>query len=239
MKKTFLNWSSGKDASLSLYLLNQSEQFSVEALLCTVNKDLQRVSMHGLRESLLDKQAEAIGLPLRKVYLSEQISMDRYNREMQAMVNEFKDDGYTHSAFGDIFLEDLRDYRVGQLQKVGLNAVFPLWKKNTTELMHEFLNLGFKAIVVCVNARLLDKSFAGRILDGDFLKDLPQKVDPCGENGEFHTFVFDGPIFKYPIPFAKGEVISKSYRPSQNNDDCFSEDTQWDTDFWFCDLLEK
>ena len=239
MKKTFLNWSSGKDASLSLHLLNQSEQFSVEALLCTVNKDLQRVSMHGLRESLLDKQAEAIGLPLRKVYLSQYISMEQYNKEMTIAVNKLKDDGYTHSAFGDIFLEDLRDYRVEQLQKVGLNDVFPLWKKDTTKLIRKFLNLGFKAIVVCVNAKLLDKSFAGRILDEDFLKDLPQNVDPCGENGEFHTFVFDGPIFKYPIAFERGPVVSRSYKPTQNSDDCFSDDTKWDTEFWFCDLLEK
>ena len=158
---------------------------------------------------------------------------------MAKFTQALKAENYTHSIFGDIFLEDLRSYREQQLAETGITAVFPLWERDTKQLIREFLSLGFKAITVCVNAKLLDKSFVGRIIDESFLNDLPDNVDPCGENGEFHTFVFDGPIFSKPVAFEIGEKILRSYLPNDNDDDnCFSGSSNWDTQFWYCDLVD-
>ncbi|SHF52728.1 MJ0570-related uncharacterized domain-containing protein [Salegentibacter echinorum] len=236
MKKAYLNWSSGKDAALSLYNLRDGKEYSVEKLVTTVNTKFNRISMHGVREELLQMQAESIGLPLHKIALHGEISMEDYNEIMQSETQKLLNEGFTHSVFGDILLEDLKAYREKQLNEIGLDTVFPLWQENTRRLMEEFIRLGFKAIVVCVNANKLDKSFCGRELDASFLKDLPKGVDPCGENGEFHTFVFNGPIFKAPIPFKIGEVVQKSYEPSKDEDDS-SEKTSWDLNFWYCDLI--
>ncbi len=242
MHKTYFNWSSGKDSSLALYYVLKQKEYDVSKLITTVNEDYERVSMHGLREDLLDKQAKSLGLSLEKIKLPAQVSMDSYNMTMKATIEQLKKGGYTHCVFGDIFLEDLREYRENQLKNVGIQGVFPLWKKNTKELLLEFLDLGFKAITVCVNAKYLDETFCGRVLDRQFLRDLPSNVDPCGENGEFHTFVFDGPIFKYPISFKVGEKVLRGYEPSEEeNDDCFIKDSDqsWDTSFWYCDLLPE
>ena len=240
--KTYFNWSSGKDSSLALFYLLQQKQYTISTLLTTVNLDYKRVSMHGVREELLDLQVKSLQIPLRKIGLPAQVSMKSYNEVMQSVTQDLKSQQYTHCIFGDIFLEDLREYREMQLKKIGIKAIFPLWKKDTKELLTEFITLGFKAITVCVNAKYLDKSFCGRVLDMNFLKDLPPNVDPCGENGEFHTFVYDGPIFNNPVAFEIGEKVHRSYEPSKNEDDnCFSdqEDTNWDTSFWYCDLLPK
>ena len=239
MKKAFLNWSSGKDAAYALYLLQRQKEYSVEKLVTTVNSENNRISMHGLRKELLQQQSESTGIPLHIISLPGNVSMAVYNEIMQQETQKLVEEGFTHSIFGDIFLEDLREYREQQLQKAGLQAVFPLWKKNTSEMMSDFLKAGFKAITVSVNAKVLDKSFCGRIIDENFLADLPSEVDPAGENGEFHSFVFDGPIFQYPIPFQKGELVEKFYEPSKKkDDDCFSEEQEsWDTRFWYCDLL--
>ncbi len=242
MYKTYFNWSSGKDASLALYKILEQKKYDVSMLLTTVNQDYGRVSMHGLREELLDQQAKSIGIPIEKIKLPAQVSMDLYNQVMKKSVMQLKEREYTHCVFGDIFLEDLRNYREDQLKKVGIAAVFPLWKKNTKDVLLESLNLGFKAITVCVNAKYLDETFCGRLLDHEFLNDLPNNVDPCGENGEFHTFVFDGPIFNHPINFKIGEKVLRGYEPSkEENDDCFvdNEDLSWDTSFWYCDLIPK
>lgn len=241
MKKAFLNWSSGKDSAYALYLLQQQKEYSVEKLVTSVNSETNRVSMHGLRKELLLQQAESIGLPLHIISLPGNVSMSVYNEVMQKETDLLKSEGFTHSVFGDIFLEDLRKYREQQLQKAGLQAVFPLWKKNTSELMNEFLKAGFKAITVSVNSKVLDSSFCGRIIDNEFLADLPSGVDPAGENGEFHSFVFDGPNFKFPVAFRKGEVVEKTYEPSKKMDDnCFSDKQEnWDTRFWYCDLLPE
>ena len=241
MNKTYLNWSSGKDAAFAYYLLNKNPEFNVSKLVTTVNKDISRVSMHGLQETLLDAQAKSLGVPLQKIYLPEDTSMEVYNSKMKEAIQKLKSQGFTHAAFGDIFLEDLKKYREEQLQAVNVETVFPLWKKDTAAIMKQFLGLGFKAITVSVNAKLLDESFVGREVNEAFLNDLPTAVDPCGENGEFHTFVYDGPIFKNPILFEIGEKVLKSYKPSKNkDDDCFSDDTKnWDTQFWYCDLLSK
>lgn len=242
MHKTYFNWSSGKDSSLALFYIVQQKKYNITTLVTTINEEFKRVSMHGLREELLDLQVKSLQIPLRKIRFPAQVSMKSYNETMRAVTMDLKHQKYTHCIFGDIFLEDLREYREKQLKEIGINAVFPIWKKDTTELLVEFIKLGFKAITVCVNAKYLDESFCGRVLDADFLKDLPPNVDPCGENGEFHTFVYDGPIFSSPIAFEIGEKVLRGYEPSTNDDDdCFSdqEEGNWDTSFWYCDLIPK
>ncbi len=233
--KAIFNWSSGKDSALALYKILQEDWFEITSLLTSINKKFRRISMHGVPVSLLETQAESLGLPLVKLELPEEPSMEEYQALMLRTMNEFKDQGITHSVFGDIFLEDLRKYREDQLEAAGMHGVFPLWKTNTTDLIHEFLNLGFKTIVTCVNETYLDRSFAGRIIDQDFIKDLPENVDPCGENGEFHTFTYDGPIFKSPTKFEIGETVKKTYpKPKSGTDEDSS-----DYVFWFCDLRTK
>jgi len=240
MFKTYINWSSGKDAALALYLLQDDKGYKIEQLVTTINSDVDRVSMHGLRRELLIQQAESIGIPLKLIELNGTVSMEEYNSVMTEAVTKFKSEGFTHSVFGDIFLEDLRAYREEQLNKMGINTVFPLWKKDTKELIIEFIKFGFKAITVCVNAKVLDKSFCGREVDLEFINSLPANVDPCGENGEFHTFVYDGPNFREPVKFDIGEIIERKYTASKKDKDCFKDKPQsWDTAFWYCDLLPK
>ena len=240
--KSFFNWSGGKDSALALYYALQDANYSIECLLTNINNQYRRVSMHGVREELMDAQAAAIGLPLQKLILPDQPSMLEYEAHMMQTMTGLQQDGFTHAFFGDIFLEDLKQYREAQLAKVGFRAQFPLWKRDTTELMHEFIDLGFKTILVCTKAELLDESFAGRIIDKDFLKDLPKNVDPCGENGEFHTFVFDGPIFQKPVPFTIGEKVFREYKaPKEDKDGCYTSQPPRPSSmgFWFCDLIMK
>lgn len=240
MKKAFLNWSSGKDAAYALYLVQQQKDLPVQKLVTTVNSELNRISMHGLRQELLLQQTESLGLPLHVIELEGNVSIEMYNQKMSEATTALVTDGYTHSIFGDIFLEDLREYRERQLSEAGLQGVFPLWKRDTRELMKDFFNSGFKAITVCVNAKLLDESFCGRILDEEFIKDLPSGVDPCGENGEFHTFVFDGPNFQFPVRFEIGEKVLRTYKSAgkKKEDNCFKDEQEsWDTGFWYCDLM--
>lgn len=239
--KAYLNWSSGKDSALALYYLKNQKEYQIEKLLTTINGDVDRVSMHGVRKELLLQQAEKLQLPLQISELGAETSMEAYNAKMKAATDSLKKEGFTHSVFGDIFLEDLRKYREEQLNSIGLKAVFPLWKKNTKDLITEFINLGFQAVVVCTNSKYLPDSFCGRIIDHQFVKDLPENVDPCGENGEFHTFVFNGPIFDSPVKFEIGEKVQRSYKPAKDEDDnCFNDDADaWDTEFCFCDLIPK
>ncbi len=231
-KKTYFNWSSGKDASLALYYLQQEEQYNISKLLTSVNAHFNRVSMHGLRVELLEQQSHSIGIPLKTIELPEEPSMEDYNQLMKQTVVDLKIEGYTNCAFGDIFLEDLRVYREQQLEPYNIKCHFPLWKKDTKTLIEEFINLGFKAIVVCIKSELLDKSFVGREIDESFINDLPENVDPCGENGEFHTFCYDGPIFKHPIPFEIGEKIYREYSNPSKDDNS----SKANLGFWFCDL---
>jgi uncharacterized protein (TIGR00290 family) len=237
--KSFFNWSGGKDSSLALYHVLNDKSYSVEKLLTNVNSQYRRVSMHGVREELLEQQAETIGIPLQKLVLSDQPTMAEYEQYTMQTMQQLQQEKFTHSIFGDIFLEDLKAYREAQLTKVGMHAVFPIWKRDTAELMREFIDLGFKTIVVCIKAELLDESFAGRVIDKDFLKDLPTNVDPCGENGEFHTFVYDGPIFKNPVEYKIGEKVFREYKaPANDKDDCFSnQPTPPSMGFWFCDII--
>lgn len=238
--KTYFNWSGGKDSALSLYHILKDQRFDVQLLLTSINSAFDRVSMHGVRTSLLHKQAEALGLPLQKIELPEQPTMAEYNEILLKNVNLLKDNHFTHAVFGDIFLEDLRAYREQQLNEVGIKAHFPIWKRDSKELIHEFIDLGFKTVVVCVKSELLDPSFAGRVIDKNFINDLPNGVDPCGENGEFHTFVFDGPIFNQAINFTLGEKVFREYTSPKNKEDsCYVENPPAPMGFWFCDLLPE
>ncbi|KXH78723.1 Dph6-related ATP pyrophosphatase [Chryseobacterium kwangjuense] len=233
--KAIFNWSSGKDSALALYKTLQEENFEIIALLTSINEEFQRISMHGVHVSLLEKQAESLGFDLIKMEIPKEPSMEQYREIMAMKMNQIQARGVTHSIFGDIFLEDLRKYREDQLKEIGMEAVFPLWKQNTSDLIREFLRLGFKTIVTCVNETYLDKSFAGRIIDENFISDLPENVDPCGENGEFHTFTFDGPLFKVPVQFETGETVKKTYPKPKAT----PEDEDGDYVFWFCDLILK
>lgn len=235
--KGYMNWSGGKDSSLCLhYALEQN--IPVQALLTSVNKVHNRISMHGVRNELLEQQAASIGLPLHKIELPEQPGMDEYEELMSAKVKELKSEGFTHAVFGDIFLEDLKRYREEKLQALEMQCLFPLWKRDTKELMQEFLSLGFKAIIVCVNEKFLDKSFCGRMIDESFVNDLPSNVDVCGENGEYHSYVFDGPVFKHPISITKGEIVHRKYEAPKNvQDNCNPMNQPSPYGFYFCDLL--
>ncbi|WP_343329410.1 diphthine--ammonia ligase [Polaribacter staleyi] len=240
MKKTYFNWSSGKDSALALYKILQDPTYNLDLLVTTINKDFNRVSMHGLRNELLLKQADSIGIPLKTIEFPADVTMDLYAKIMKEAMDSLVAQKYSHTIFGDIFLEDLKAYRDTKLAEVNITGVYPLWKKDTKQVLQEFLDLGFKAITVCVNAKLLGKEFVGRVIDEQFIKDLPENVDVCGENGEFHTFVFDGPIFKNPIDFSTGEKVLRSYTLHDNDDDnCYAakkEEANHDTSFWYCDL---
>ncbi|OMQ08982.1 diphthine--ammonia ligase [[Flexibacter] sp. ATCC 35103] len=241
-KKAIFNWSSGKDSALALYKILQNPDFKIEYLLTSVNQQFQRISMHGVRVELLEAQAKSIGLPLKIMQIPEMPTMEVYENVLTETLTELKKEDITHSIFGDIFLEDLRKYRENQLEKIGMESVFPLWKIPTQDLIQEFLSLDFKTIVVCVNERYLDKSFVGRIIDQDFINDLPENVDVCGENGEFHTFTFDGPIFSEPINFEIGEIVYRKYKqPKTQNSSNTACDTNatdvFDFGFWYCDLI--
>jgi uncharacterized protein (TIGR00290 family) len=242
-KKAIFNWSSGKDSALALYKILQGEEYEISCLLTSVNQQFQRISMHGVRVELLHQQAKSIGLRLEIMQIPEMPTMEVYEAVMTATLTQLKEQGVTHSVFGDIFLEDLRKYREDKLAPIGFKGVFPLWKTPTDVLIQDFIALGFKTIVVCVNERYLDQSFVGRIIDTDFINDLPENVDVCGENGEFHTFTFDGPIFSKPIEFEIGEVVYRKYEKPKEESSNTACDTSasdaFDYGFWYCDLIEK
>ena len=181
----------------------------VVALLTTVTEGYERISMHGVRRELLERQAASTGLPLHEVRIPPQCVNPIYEARMEEALRVYWDQDVRSVAFGDIFLEDLRAYREQNLARMGMNAVFPIWKRDTRELIREFHEAHFRSIAVCIDPRALDRSFVGRELDEQFFRDLPSSVDPCGENGEFHTFVFDGPIFDKPIPVRVGEIVER------------------------------
>nr|WP_299382717.1 adenine nucleotide alpha hydrolase [Allomuricauda sp.] len=229
--RTFFNWSSGKDSALALYHLQQQGRYQIGCLLTTVNAHYNRVSMHGLKREILEAQTAAMGIPLEIIEVPEKPSMETYNALMESKMKHLVSLGYTHAAFGDIFLEDLKTYREQMLATQNIKTVFPIWKRDTTELLLEFLDLGFKSVVVCINNSKLDKEFLGAELSRDFLKALPKDVDPCGENGEFHTFCHAGPIFDHPISFDLGEQVFRTYNdPSDKGEQI---------PFGFVDLLLK
>lgn len=218
-EKVLFAWSGGKDSAMALYELQMSDGYEILALLTTVTEGYDRISMHGVRRILIEQQAESLGLPVEKIYIAKNSSNEEYEAKMRDKLMHYQGQGVLSVVFGDIFLEDVRKYREENLAKIGMKGVFPLWKKDTTELAHTFIDLGFKAVITCVDSNFLDRIFVGRVFDEQFLSELPSSVDPCGENGEFHSFVYDGPIFRKRILYKKGEVILRDNR------------------FYYCDLI--
>lgn len=240
-EKIVFCWSGGKDSALALNRILHDDRYEVVSLLTTCNEHYQRVSMHGVRLELLDAQARAIGLPLEKIFVSRQSSNEEYQQKMSDCLLAYKAHGVAGCAFGDIFLEDLKRWREENLAKVGMRGIFPVWKVDTRELIREFFALGFGTVICCVNDAWLGEEAVGRCIDADFIASLPAEVDPCGENGEFHSFAFAGPIFKEPVKFKIGEKV---YRPVEITPPTASTSTyvcpsspRQTKGFWFCDLL--
>lgn len=211
-------WSGGKDSSLAVHELIQSGAYDVVGLLTTMTEPYGRISMHGVRRELLHYQGASMGIPICEVSLSAGASNAEYERQMASTLRSFRDRGVMHVAFGDIFLEDLREYRERNLSNMGMTAVFPIWKQPTPELASRFVDSGFVAYTSCIDPSRLSDEFVGRRLDRAFFRDLPEDVDPCGENGEFHSFVCGGPVFRRPIPVSVGSAVRRD-------------------SFLFCDLL--
>ncbi|MBI2679944.1 MAG: adenine nucleotide alpha hydrolase [Candidatus Solibacter usitatus] len=208
-KKLLLSWSSGKDSAWSLHRLRQQPEWNIAGLLTTLNEAFDRVAMHAVRRELVERQAQAAGLPLWSVPLPWPCSNAEYEIRMAGVCRRAVADGFTAIAFGDLFLRDIREYRERQLQGTGLEPVFPLWNLPTAELAREMIGAGLRARLTCVDPRVLSRDFAGRDFDAQLLDDLPATVDPCGENGEFHTFVYDGPMFRNAVDMAVGEVVER------------------------------
>lgn len=219
-KTALMSWSGGKDSCLALYEIQRSTDYEVAALLTTVTRDYDRISMHGVRRVLLEQQAASLGLPLHTVLISKGATNEEYETKMADAFRSYHAKGTDSVIFGDLFLEDIRTYREEFLARQDMKGIYPVWQRNTTAFVKEFIDLGFKAVLTCVDAKVLDQSFAGRMIDADFIGSLPPNVDPCGENGEFHTFVFDGPSFSQPVNFSVGETVLRD-------------------GFWFCDLVPQ
>lgn len=233
--KAIFSWSGGKDSAYCLHKVLSENLFDVVYLLTTVNDRFHRVSMHGVRESLLEKQAESIGIPLLKVIVSEGTNQE-YERQMEAILIQAKSEDIQHVIFGDIFLEDLRVYREKNLAKVGMEGVFPLWKIDTALLIRDFVTMQFKTVLSCTNDAYLGEEWVGREIDTKFIAQLPMNVDPCGENGEFHSFCYDGPLFKKKIDFSFGEKIYKPLDIKLQDKDSSSTEIRT-KGFWYCDLV--
>lgn len=218
-EKVLFSWSGGKDSAFALHELVKSQKYEIVSLLTAVTEEFERVSMHGVRQTLLEEQARSLGFPLETLPVSRNGSNEEFEAAMEQVLRRYKSAGASTVVFGDIFLEDLRRYREDNLARVGMRGIFPLWKRGTDELSRDFLALGFRAVVTCIDSLSLERVFAGREYDGQFLADLPESVDPCGENGEFHSFVYDGPLFRHPVMHERGEVVMRDER------------------FYFCDLV--
>jgi uncharacterized protein (TIGR00290 family) len=207
--KAWLAWSSGKDSAWALLTLRQRREFDVVTLLTTVNQTHSRVAMHAVRESLLEIQANAAGLPLIKVPIPSPCSNEIYESAMAVAMQRAREEEVTHVAFGDLFLEGIRRYREEKLAACGITPLFPIWRSDTRVLAEEMLAAGLRAIVTCVDPSRLSPEFAGKIWNEAFVRELPSTVDPCGENGEFHTFAFAGPMFINPICIEQGQIVER------------------------------
>lgn len=221
------SWSGGKDSMLALHRIVKEKKYDIRYLLTTVSAEFGRVAMHGVREELLEQQAESLNIPLIKLRMPEMPTMDAYEFLMNDALLRFKAEGISHIVFGDIFLEDLKRYRESQVASVGISAVFPLWGAQSEALIAEFINLGYKTIIACTQDGLQD--FCGQIIDSSFVTALPSTIDCCGENGEFHTFVFDGPLFNRQVEFELGERVFKTF-PSVDDSDI-------PVGYWYVDLI--
>lgn len=213
-----LCWSGGKDSALALAELTADPRYEVVSLVTTVTSAYDRISMHGVRRSLLRDQAEAIGLPLDEVEIPPRASNTDYESAMADALSTVQESGISRVAFGDLFLADIRKYRERQMAAIGMGCLFPVWGRDTRQLARDFVTDGFRAVLCCVDPKQLDPAFCGREIDHTLIDELPAGVDPCGENGEFHTFVFDGPVFGRPVPLQRGEIVCRD-------------------GFWYCDLL--
>ena len=211
-QKALLSWSGGKDSAMALYEIQRTGGYEISALLTTVTADYDRVSMHGVRRILLEQQAASLGLPLEQVSISADMSSEEYGARMREVLERYLAQGVSGVVFGDIFLEDVRRYREEKLSTVEMRGIFPLWGREPRELAQAFIDLGFEAVITCVDSNLLDGGFAGRVFDERFLAELPASVDPCGENGAFHSFVYDGPVFGERIAYTKGEMVLRENR---------------------------
>jgi uncharacterized protein (TIGR00290 family) len=232
-EKAIFCWSGGKDSALALYKVLQQGSYEFIALLTTINEEYKRISMHGVREELLEEQSKQIGIPLEKIYVSNNGTNEEYEKNMEAALQKYKSLGVNKVIFGDIFLEDLKIYRENNLAKIGMTAIFPLWKQDTKKLISEFIDLDFKTIICCTNNDFFDKHAVGKIIDKRFVSSLSPGIDPCGENGEFHTFTYEGPIFKFPIRIKTGEKVLKTYEARCMKDD---KETTEVKGYWFIDL---
>jgi len=220
-ERVLFSWSGGKDSALALRELLAGGEFEIAALLTTVTADYDRISMHGVRRVLLEKQANSLGFPLEIVSITKNSSNEEYEANMRRVLTKHLASGVSSVAIGDVFLEDVRQYRENNLAKIGMRGIFPLWRRDTRKLVHTFVDLGFEAIVTCVDSKVLDKRFVGRLFDVQLLLDLPSTVDPCGENGEYHSFVYDGPIFRNKVEHTVGEVVLRDNR------------------FYYCELVPR
>lgn len=218
MTKAWFSWSTGKDSAFALYELQKSPKLQIAKLMVTLTEEYDRVSMHSTRHRLLELQSQALGIPLQIISIPKNCSNEIYEERLQETMAVAKNEGVKDFVFGDLFLEDIRNYRESKLEPLGAKAHFPLWQRDTKELAHAMIASGLEAYIICVDTRRLSKDFLGRRFDQSFLKDLPDSVDPCGENGEFHTFVAYAPNFAFRIPTERGEL-------------------RVDGDFAFCDLI--
>jgi uncharacterized protein (TIGR00290 family) len=217
-KAVLVSWSGGKDSCMALREVQRTSNIRVERLLTTITRDFDRISMHGVRRILLERQAASLGIPLHQIFISKGASNEEYEAKMGEAFSGYRDRGINTIVFGDLFLEEIRAYRERLVAKHKMASLYPVWGRDTSQLIRDFIALGFKTAIVCVDPAKLDPSFVGRVIDEELLAQLPLHVDPCGENGEFHTFVFDGPIFKNPVKFSFGRIVCRG-------------------SFWFCDLL--
>jgi len=209
MEKVIVSWSGGKDSALSLYEIKRGGHYQVVSLLTSISEQYDRVSMHGVGREMLERQAQALGLPLIEIPLPGDCSEEEYESRLLDVLGQVKADGINHVVFGDIFLEWIKEYREKNLARVGMTPVLPIWGRKTAELSRSFVALGFRAVITCVDTKVVPGSFLGRVFDEQFLAELPPGVDPDGENGEFHSFVFAGPIFRESIPYTPGKVVSR------------------------------
>ncbi|MBP1623178.1 MAG: ATP-binding protein [Acidobacteria bacterium] len=217
--RVLVGWSGGKDSAMALYELKSIEHIEIAALLTTVTEGYDRISMHGVRRELLVKQAGELGYPLEEISIPQNCTNETYEQRMRATLERYQREGISAAVFGDLYLEGIRAYREERMGRIGMRCIFPVWGRPTAEFAGRFIDLGFRAIVVCVDTQALELEFAGRDYDRDFIRDLPASADPCGENGEFHTFVYDGPIFRRPVEVQRGEKVLRDNR------------------FYYCDLI--
>jgi len=234
--KRFLSWSGGKDSMMALYKANQQTIYEIASLLSNIDTDHKQVQMHGVGEELIVQQAASLHIPLDRMYVPFQPDIKAYEQAFSQQMIAYQQQGIQTGIFGDLFLEDLKTYRESQLQSYGMEARFPLWKYDTRQLIREFIDLGFKAVIVCADAEKLPKDTVGSIIDLQWLDQLPTQIDPCGENGEFHTFVFDGPMFQFPISYHIQNVYNRTYARPSNTQKPNKASKAEDMSFWMCDI---